>query len=98
MKTFYCVVDSVSVEQEGSPYTFTTFHLPRRNSRKLTRVSIVSDTRIARKTPVGPIPCRIARNQARGAWKSQKQNTLMMVGTMVFPAPLKAFVSTIPIP
>ena len=51
---------------------------------------------MAAKTPFGPQPSWVARNQPRGISSIQKQTTFIHVGVSVSPAPLNAWASTMP--
>jgi hypothetical protein len=82
----------------NSVYTFFSFHFPFLNNRYAATVMEVSATGIAIKTPSGPIPNVFDKKYARGIWKNQNPNKLMIVGVRVSPAPLNALAITIPIP
>lgn len=58
----------------------------------------VSAIGTAIKTPVGPIFKYFAKKYANGIWNNQNPKKLIFVGVHVSPAPLKALMSTIPIP
>ena len=58
----------------------------------------VSAAGIAMNAPVAPIFKVLERKIASGIWKSQKPTALIIVGVLVSPAPLNAFIITIPTP
>ena len=51
---------------------------------------------MAAKIPLERIGEWNASHQAIGSWQAQKQNKLISVGVTVSPAPLKAWIATMP--
>ena len=58
----------------------------------------VSAETIAINIPFGPQPQTMASKYANGIWNIQNQNRFTHVGVLLSPAPLNAFIITIPTP
>ena len=80
----------------ASLYIFWSFHFPLRNASM--PITAISDWEIAiaAKIPLLRIAVWNASHKAMGSWQAQKQNRLISVGVMVSPAPLKAWIATMP--